>query len=285
MTRKWEPPNGDDLIKRYRSGESIGSIARNLSVSSKAVNNFLRRNGVEIRSKVIQSIPGLVERYQSGESVKSIADSTGVARTVVQRLLIAEGIHPRGQVEANRLLAAERTPEQHRANTQAAHAAVRGRPQSAEHRVRIAVARERNQTSASPAELLLAEWLKDLGPTPQKAVGPYNVDLAIGPVAVEVFGGHWHSHGHHAARTPERARYILDQGWLLVVVWVTAKHRLQRPVADHLRSLVQQASGNPSLAGQYRVVWGDGEDATAACPDLNHLALVPTIRRGADSGP
>ena len=54
----------------------------------------------------------------------------------------------------------------------------------------------------------------------QKAIGPYNADLAIGTVAVEVLGGQWHRIKHHG----KRLRYILDAGWDVIYIWVDAKH-------------------------------------------------------------
>ena len=70
--------------------------------------------------------------------------------------------------------------------------------------------------------------------------------------------GGWHAYGMPEA-DPDRLRYILDQGWTLVIVWASAKQQPIGPGAcDYIAALAQQASRDPSWSGQYRVIWGDG---------------------------
>jgi transposase-like protein len=224
------------------------------------------------------NLDDLVEHYLSGQSVKALAEQHGVSRNVIDRVLDQAGVQRRGRSEAMTVRMAQTSPEERARLAEAAHNAVRGKRQSVEHRARIAATRERLAVS-SPYELLLAEWLVDMSPVTQKAIGVYNVDLAIEPVAVEVFGGNWHGHGRHRGRFQQRRQDILDGGWSLLVVWVTRQHRLQRAVADEVRAFVDLARREPSLVGQYRVVWGDGQLAPTCCDDPEHLALVPAASR------
>ncbi|MEV8398819.1 hypothetical protein [Streptomyces niveus] len=278
MPLPWEPPNGNNIVERYEGGESVNRIAINYGVSPKAVRGYLTRSGASLRVKTQLVLNGVVARHAGGESVKSIADSEGVSRGVVTRILRQHGVEPRGVLEANRLMMEARTVDENRRNSAAAHAAVRGTKKPVELLARMALDRERKGMFGSAYEQRVASWLSDLGPIPQKAIGIYNVDLAIGPVAVEIFGGKWHSFGRHAERTPERARQILDAGWLLVVVWVADEDSLKPDVADYVRTLAQQAEATPALRGEYRVIWGTGEDVTATCANLNQLADIPPTR-------
>ena len=217
----------------------------------------------------------LVERYERGESVKAIATDLGMTRANLTRFLRMNGVKLRDSAEANRVMAARRTPEENARNAEAAHAAVRGTRQTAEHRARIAQAKH-GMPSGSALEMLYAEWLSDLQPVHQFAVGPYNCDLMIEPVAVEINGGHWHAHGHHAARAQSRAQYILDQGYNIVFVWVTSRTGGARvESADYIRSFVQQTRLDPALRGQYRMVWGDGQVTTAGGTNVYELSRVP----------
>lgn len=279
MPAKWVPSDLHYLIRRYERGESLTRLAQTEGISSAVIVRVLTEQNVPIRRPNKRWVPRngavVIERYVRGESVKSIASALGVSRATLTKWLQQQGVTLRTQTDANRTMAAARTPKQRAAYTEAAHNAVRGKRQSIEHRTRIARSRERNVTSASSSERLIGEWLSDLQPVPQKAVGPYNIDLAVGPVAVEVFGGHWHATGHHAARTTKRARYILNEDWTLVIVWVTNRHRLKPAVANYIRTVHEVARRGPSLRGQYRVIWGDGEDVTERCPDLDQLAVVP----------
>lgn len=227
----------------------------------------------------------LVRRYLTGESELALAQTFGVARGTIRSRLIKAGVAPRGMQAAQSLAHARRTPEQNAAWTVAAHAAVRGRPVPFEAKCRNALTRQHRRIYGSPAETLLIEWLGQRGNhvvVPQQAIGPYNADIALGPVAVEIFGGGWHSYGRHKARSTERYRYILDQGFAVVIIWVNrrAGHPLTSVAADSVAAFAQLASLDPTVRGQYRVIWGDGCDVTAFCPDLDHLAVIPPIRPG-----
>jgi very-short-patch-repair endonuclease len=222
--------------------------------------------------------------YAEGASENELAKMHDCTRFVIGRILERHGIPRRSNADANRLMMTERTPEENARNSRAAHDAVRGTVMSWEQRCERAKKRH-GTPPALATELLYAAWLRLRGHevVHQHAMGPYNCDLTIpaAAVAVEVFGGNWHGTGKHAGMFAERAQYILDQGWLLVVVWVDqVKKRLAESSADYISSLAEQAGRDPSLRGQYRVVWGDGQVvATEGC-QLDEFATVPARRGG-----
>jgi very-short-patch-repair endonuclease len=158
--------------------------------------------------------------------------------------------------------------------------AVRGTSQSEELLVRVrALAKQRKGRYDSPGEMLLGEALSDRGllVVPQKAIGKYNVDLAVAPVAVEVLGGGWHSSKRsHATRTPE----ILDAGWHLVFVWnyegVSAL--VADAAADYLVAFLEEVRRNPPAVSQYRVITGSGQLLAARSADDDEFPLVPPPR-------
>ena len=230
----------------------------------------------------------IVERYVGGESVNAIARSYGISRRAVDRRLDVAGVTRRDRVEANRLMMATRTPEENVANVQAAHEAVRGRTRPIEERAKGAATRERLQTHTSEHEVALVAALRARGldVTPQKAIGPYNVDLATGTIAVEVFGGGWHAYGVHRKRTPERLRYILDQGWNLVIVWASRERWPIGPGAcDYVAAFAEEAGRNPAIRGEYRVIWGDGKVAPIGSVKVDDLARKPSRSGRNRTGP
>lgn len=94
------------------------------------------------------------------------------------------------------------------------------------------------------------------------------MDLALGTMAVEVFGGNWHGYGRHQRRTAERYSYILASGRSVVVVWV---HRQRYPLGEGTADYLAGVRLSP---GEFRVIWGDGREApTPAVP--GQLALTP----------
>jgi hypothetical protein len=118
----------------------------------------------------------------------------------------------------------------------------------------------------------------------QKAVGPYNIDIAAKPIAVEIFGGHWHGSGRHVARAPKRFRYLLDQGWPFVIVWADARHAPLTPdAAQYIVTFAEFVRSHPTARREYRVIWGTGEEATPVKPQLNKVAHVPSLA-GRDRG-
>lgn len=233
----------------------------------------------------------IARRYRAGESINTLASSFGVSRSVISRRLTADGVTLRGNADANRLLAHSRSPEENRRLMLAAQSAVRGSTRSLTSDLRGARSRETSQAwlanHTSEQERQMAEWLRqrDLTVIPQKAIGPYNVDVAAGPVAVEIFGGGWHAYGAHRRRTAKRFGYILDQGWHLMIVW-SHNHRwpLDSRAADEVVTFAEVARRDPSGRGEYRVIWGDGQITAAAGPDLDDLAVKPARGRGEGAG-
>lgn len=305
MALKAPAVNVENAIEAYVSGENCERAAARFGTSQTRLAKTLKDRGLwrdresraAIKSAKLKAtspnrLPApaaaIIARYVSGESEKSIADALGVSRSVIRRRLIEAGVDARDSTAANRLMMATRTPEENRRNVEAAHRVSHSRPRTFAHKCKSALTRQERQTHVSPAELLLREWLQSRGidSVPQQAIGPYNADLGAAPVAVEIQGGGWHAHGVHAALAPDRTRYILDQGWLLVFVWVDRrKWRLTTDCADYLVALIEEARRDPSLRGEYRVIRGDGQEVARDRDNLDHVTLVPSYRRSDDARP
>lgn len=298
--------NLDQAIELYESSDlGYQKIANDLNVSKRLLaerltqrgtfrdqrtaNNLAMQRGQGTRLTA-RELPEdfICAAYADGASENELAKMHECSRIVIKRVLERHGIPRRINADANRLMMADRTPEENARNSAAAHDAVRGSAKSWEQR--CAMAEKRHGTvPAFATELLYAAWLRLRGfkVVHQHAVGPYNCDLTIpaAGVAVEIFGGNWHGTGKHAGMFAERAQYILDQGWLLVIVWVDqVKKRLSESSADYLAALIEQARRDPSLRGQYRVIWGDGEVVPTEGRQLDEFTGVPAHRSGANGG-
>lgn len=209
-------------------------------------------------AKLHVPIEVLLARYEQGESVLALSHAFDVSRDTITRRLIASNVRLRSVSEANLAWAQRATIEQKRSRVKAANQAWRGTKVSEETLKLKAQRVEERQYNTSPEELILQRWLADRGfaSHTQKAIGPYNVDLAVGSVALEVYGGHWHGSGRHQRRWPKRRDYIMSQGWSMVIIWTTLGHRLSEPVADRLASILEDDPSTPAL----RVILGDGVD-------------------------
>jgi very-short-patch-repair endonuclease len=295
--------NLDKAIELYESSDlGYQRIANDLNVpkrlliarltergtfrDQRTANNLAMQRGQGTRLAA-RSLPEdfICTAYADGASENELAKMHECSRIIIKKILERHGVPRRDNADANRLMMADRTPEENARNSRAAHDAVRGSVKTWEQRSELA---KRRHGTVPPyaTELLYAAWLRlhGLKIVHQHAIGPYNCDLTIPAVgvAVEIFGGNWHGTGKHAGMFAERAQYILDQGWALVIVWVDqVKKRLSEASANYIASLAEQAGRDPSLRGQYRVIWGDGEVVPTEGRHLDELAAVPAHRSGA----
>jgi very-short-patch-repair endonuclease len=281
----------DDIARRYLAGETQKGIAKSLGVSAQVVNRRLHKAGVQLRTArevnraTCNCIPVdetvAVSMYSSGYSELAIARHFGVTRNLIRGALLGRGVTIRGRSDANLIRMAKMTAEERKVLTDAAHAAVRGIPKSEEEVMKTALGRERRQTHSSRYELQLAGMIEERGipVRRQKAVGRYNVDIAIeeSSVAVEVFGGHWHSHGVHAARYRQRCDYLLDRGWLPIIVWVTAAYPLRREAAHYIVAWHDARCFYKTPTRQEHVIRGNGDGGPIFRADHDGRPVVPSL--------
>ena len=133
----------------------------------------------------------------------------------------------------------------------------------------MAQGRERTKSHASQEAIDCAAALKARGipVTLEKAVGTYNIDIALDelPIAVEIQGGGWHACGRHGARLGERRKYILGSGWHLMEIWARRSNCLcVESVADKVISLANSVRGLDAIPRQHWVLRGDGSTAPIA---------------------
>lgn len=301
MTSECTATNLDHAIAAYLAGDAYKVAAREFKVGEKQLRNALVAQGIwrsaaesrqiaarkmaatlVARSPVAEETEEIVNLYLCGVSVKELAQRFGVSRTVIKHRLKASGLVVRDRSEAMLVRMANTSPEERSRLASAAHEAARGRVKPEAEKIRAARTRQERRTNASDQELLFAEWLKGRGikVTPQLAIGPYNTDIGTDSVAVEIYGGGWHSAGDHAQRSPQRFRYLLDRGLTIVVIW-TDKRRypLGIKAADYVASLIEQSSSDPTMRGKYWVIRGDGQEVAAGETDINKLTLKPANSR------
>lgn len=238
----------DDILARYKAGESMLTIAASARFSSEPIYRLLQRHGLVRSVKAASAM-----RWQDP------AQHDAVSAQMYKRW-------------------ANMTKEQRKKMTDPAHEAVRGRRASFDELCLRATTREATQSHASDMERQLSELLveRGLAVAHQTAVGPYNCDLTTGTIAVEVFGGGWHWSGHHLARTEERFRYILNAGWhILAVAADNRRWPLSPAVADYLVTEIQRLGSDPATPREYRMIWRAGEFTTGGCVDDDHISIEP----------
>lgn len=232
--------------------------------------------------RVAVDLDDLTQRHAAGQSVKSMADHFRVSRPVIVRRLTELGLPIRGRSEAMFIRMAEATPEEREALAAAAHAASRrglgpefrtvSRPVAA---LATADQRERTLSVMQPDELLIADAMAHAGLAfrPQVAVGKYNLDFALGTVAVEV-----HSAAVNPARHPRlhgRTVELMERGWSVLYVWLTRAYPWDTNGAKELVSSLEILNSLPSGIREQRVIRGSGKLHSVTHLDTEHRSLVP----------
>lgn len=239
-----------------------------------------------MRSKVKNlNIQDLYRRYERGESSVEIAKTIGCHSATIRKFFQSNGLPIRR--DYMRITNSKRTPEQRMEYTKAARAARLGSKSGFEDQCVRAIGVERSAQSGnrilSTYEREFADFLQsgndsfDIGF--QAACGPYNIDIIVNhSVAVEIFGGGFHASGRHIARHQERVRYILDQGWDIIVVWVNKRRGMPWVAAKkEVISLLEFARGNDATTRQYRVIWGTDEILYSLDSKADHFPCVPAL--------
>lgn len=259
MAQKFNAANVDDVVKRYKAGQSTPAIGRALGVSAHLVNDTLRRAGVPLRSpyegrRAVLDMDAITVAYAKGESARQIGKRFGISDNVIRHRLAERGVALRGRND-------------YRPHTAEANAAARGRVATRGERERRAKTIERLGSHISPHERVMHRMLDErrVAYVPQKALGIYNLDIALAevPIAVEVSGGGGKPGRRRIRR--QRIEYILDQGICLVEInfpWHIA-HVLTEAAADYVVAYADFLRANPSAPREHRMIRSDGK--TVAC--------------------
>jgi very-short-patch-repair endonuclease len=181
------------------------------------------------------------------------------------------------------------THEERRRLTEAAHAAVRGKPQSHQTKVNIAKGKQRLLAHRGPADAKLAEMLANRGwpGIEQLAADVYNIDIGYESlrVAVEVCGGGWHGWGTKRTADARKFKYLTDRGWLILCVYYTQSAPITEEAAGYIVTLLESVSRGEPRGKQYRVILGDGRPAPVLrCYGYDVPAVPGSARRDDATG-
>lgn len=270
------PLNENDVINLFMAGKTYRYIADKYGCSVHVIQKCMQRNIIAdgknwrlyLWRKAHITPDELLAMYNSGLWKNEIAAKTGISEGLVGKYLVKMGV-PLAENRSDAMrLRLERAGPDGRANlVEAAHNAVRGMIRTEQNLINAANGRERVGRFGCTAERDLYFMLQKRGidPVPQKALWKYSIDLTIGNIAVEITG-----RGRKPEQIPaliERIKYILNSGFMLIYVWAGTTIPVETGAADYIVTTIQEASCDPSLVGQYRVIRRDGKLMAAGCVD------------------
>lgn len=212
--------------------------------------------------RILLDIDNLKRLYNSGYSVKRLATEFNCSRSVITKNLLSIGIIPRNRSDAMFLRMSQTSPEERTRLTIAAHNAIRGKPQPIDRICKSAITREKTLVGSTQIEIDFCNLLINQGfsCTPQKAIGPYNIDIFINipQIAIEIFGGGWHNCRRHSARDSKRIEYFLDCGITPLIIWNTNRWPLGSEAIKYIISLSEKLSSTPPVRSEKHMIGGNG---------------------------
>lgn len=205
----------------------------------------------------------IIYYYQRGVASYLIAKKFGVSNTYIRKLLEKNGIKLRGHNVTNKMSAQKRTPEENLAITKKASEANLGSVHTATHRIKLALAREKNPNIDPVYEQPLVDFCKknDIKVVPQKAFDKFNVDLYLPRenVVIEIFGGGFHNKKQAVELFNNKISYLSRKKIPVLVVWAD---KLNYDVA----AILNYATNN--RLGQLTIIKGDGTLTTRGLSDI-----------------
>lgn len=273
-------PSLESLIERYQAGEPLTKLGAEVGVKGESLARHFRNAGVTLRTSLearrarAKVIPTeVIERYKAGESLFVLAKEFGIARgrsgnkpTGLTRILIEAGVSLRGRSESQRNKWAKiQDPCRRRSQVEAALTA-------------RAIRHEQEQWKVAPTELCLAGALEALGIafSPQKAVGTYNLDIALDefPISIEVERGTAFSPCYYRSLF-RRTEYLLNRGWAVLFV-ITGEFPLDvTPVTQKVVALLDDARSDKAIVGKYGVIDRHGERVSSPRYQFDTLTRIP----------
>lgn len=306
MATKLTDADIEDFVRRHRAGETLDQLMAAFHVGHPRATAILAAhgekavsNGVRTRKLTDGQIAELVQRYEAGASTPELGPVFGISAASAYAYLIRADAKMRSRHDVLQLAldamdpevlyqrrseAARRSwqsysPEKRASIVSPANAAARGSARTLEQKIRAAQAREARGGPDSEYEARVAGWLteRDVPFIHQKAVGPYNLDFAVGNVGIEVTTG-W----ARKKEWRERFAYLFDQGWHLYVIWhdnTSLKGgrvlcELLPCVADDFVAWKQILEVSPSLRCQHRVIRRSRQISSTGSGNADYVASI-----------
>lgn len=211
--------------------------------------------------------------HERGESVLALSRRFDIARVAIVDRINAAGGSVRNRSEGMRLRMQQATPEERKHLAASAHAARRGQTDSPNTLVKRA---QKKSRLIGHGEIALAGALREAGirHEPQRAVGKYNLDIAVGNnIAVEVV-----TQGNFKPALPrfsQRIEYLREQGWCVIAI--TFRHDCVDAMIGNLNQIVafiQRASRSPAMRRKNWVIRCRAERFARIRNDLGQITTV-----------
>lgn len=267
----------DDFRKRYLAGESISDLCKRYGMSKSAIKGRVHFEGLH-RTRIDSAniMPNdLLARYMGGMSVKCLAFFYNTNRKSIVLRLNKLGIIQRNRSESMFLRMSQTSKEGRQALSSSAHAAIKNLPIEIRHanRIKVAIAKQKSIFEIGMGEPEMFSWLvaRGLNPIKQLAVDVYNIDIAIGSVAIEIHN--CPTNPHTCPKYMRRIEFLLKSGWSVLYIKISKRFPITSICADYAISFFQEMQRSKSTICEYRVIRGSGEVLAIGKLNGNNLSI------------
>lgn len=210
-------------------------------------------------------------------SIKALAERFDVSRSAISRGFGRLGLSWRSRSDAELIKWRAMDIGARRRQVAAANAAIRGRPANQERLMRAAVSRQASLVKIGRLEVDLAGRLARCGfpNILQLAVGRYNLDIGLAPVAVEI---------QNATCAPllvprlrKRCEYLADAGWNTIYLMTGRGIVIERPCLEKLVAFAKRSKRDPTFRRQHWVIGGAGKLRAVCQYDGHEWTSIKTL--------
>lgn len=269
----------DYIIKEhFVSLRSIKDISRELGVCYMAIKKVIIDKGrvpLNFKKWVYGAIclKACIALYRYGIGLRGVAERLDVPIMALKSEFKRQGIKLRTQSEQETIKWSLMTKEQRANQVSNANKSMIGYKPSVDSLLKTSNSRSRR---TSIYETKFADYLASRGISfkEQVPIHIYNVDFVIGNVAVEIFGGNWHSFGAHANRFRKRSEEIFNSGYALAILTIDKPNTMSDRVCGNFVSLIDVLNCDKASVGKYGVVWSTSNTITTGCLDNIESALI-----------
>lgn len=273
----------NNALKMFDGTKSLSAVAKELGVNADNLSKAIRAQGIPVpkavyRIKTRKNLPDdeVVVKYAAGVSELELSKEYGVSRTLIRRILKSNNVDIRNQSEAGFVSATRLPVEFRKKRAQAAHDAIRGIKRRHDELVARALNAMNIECRVGKGEDEFADLLNDAGIAfiRQKPAERYNIDFAIGNVAVELKSGISSKGGATPDKNSGRLEKLIELGYRPLYVCFTDVNALMASF-DQIISEVNVLSGLPSFAGKYRVIGCRLQDYAIVRNERQQFSRVP----------
>lgn len=277
----------NNTIELFNKGFGLTEAAKAIGCNADNLSKFVRSRGVVIpkikrSSARRKDLPDqeIIELYNSGISELELSKMFNVARTAIRTRLIESGCEIRSHSEANIVSMARATFEKRKERAKAAHDSLRGVKRSHDELIKRSFVRFGSTSTChiGAGERELYQYFCSLGIDAiwQKPADIYNIDIAIGNIAVELKSGC--SNIGPAKNSEARTKKIIELGYSVLYLCFVDIESLFATIDDIVAHL-DILRLNPSSLGEYWVITCRSQDYAIIHNDFGQFTRIDAPKK------